>query len=386
MRTAIVTREWPPEVYGGAGVHVTELVKALKQVTEVNVFCMGNERSDATAFPLLTSSEMNQALSVVHTDVAMANAVANGAFDVVHSHTWYANLAGHLAAQTAGIPHVLTAHSLEPRRPWKAEQLGGGYRISSWIEAETYRAADAIIAVSEGMRADVLDCYPFVDPNKVHVVHNGIDSDYFTPTSNETELRSLGIDPARPYVLFVGRITRQKGLIHLLRAAANLPRDVQLVLAASSPDEKHIGEEVSAAVHTLKESRPDDVVWIETMVSKNQLRILLSHATVFACPSIYEPLGIVNLEAMACGTPVVASAVGGIPEVVVNGETGLLVEYNSDDVASFESNIAASLNELLDNPSLCASMGAAGRKRAVENFGWSAIAQRTLNIYEKVAQ
>jgi starch synthase len=386
MRTAIVTREWPPEVYGGAGVHVTELVKSLKQFTDVEVFCMGNERSDAQSFPLLTSSEMNQALSVVQTDVAMANAIARGTFDIVHSHTWYANLAGHLAAATAGIAHVLTAHSLEPRRPWKAEQLGGGYRISSWIEAETYRAANAIIAVSEGMRADVLDCYPFVDPSRVHVVHNGIDSDYFTPTSNEEEIRSLGIDPSRPFVLFVGRITRQKGLIHLLRAAVNLPRDVQLVLAASSPDEKHIGDEVSAAVASLKQSRPDDVVWIDTMVSKNQLRILLSHAAVFACPSIYEPLGIVNLEAMACGTPVVATAVGGIPEVVVNGETGLLVDYTLDDVATFESNFASALNELLDNPSLCENMGKAGRQRAEEKFGWNAIAQRTLDIYAKASE
>ncbi len=386
MRTAIVTREWPPEVYGGAGVHVTELVKSLKLVTNVDVFCMGEERSDARAFPLLSNAEMNQALSVVQTDVAMANAIAHGDFDIVHSHTWYANLAGHLAAATAGIPHVLTAHSLEPRRPWKAEQLGGGYRISSWIEAETYRAANAIIAVSEGMRADVLDCYPFVDASRVHVVYNGIDSEYFTPTSNESEIRSLGIDPSRPYVLFVGRITRQKGLIHLLRAAADLPREVQLVLAASSPDEKHIGDEVSAAVATLKQSRPDDVVWIESMVSKNQLRILLSHAAVFACPSIYEPLGIVNLEAMACGTPVVASAVGGIPEVVVNGETGILVDYSPDDVAAFESNLASALNELLDNPTMCELMGQAGRKRAVEKFGWDAIAQNTLDIYAKAAQ
>jgi starch synthase len=384
MRAAIVTREWPPEVYGGAGVHVSELVRSLKLLTDVDVYCMGAERTDARAFVLKSAEGLNPALSVIETDVEIAAAISSNTYDVVHSHTWYANLAGHLAAQAAGIPHVITAHSLEPRRPWKAEQLGGGYRISSWIEAETYRAADAIIAVSAGMRDDVLDCYPFVDPARVHVVHNGIDTDVFTPTENFELLKHHGIDPERPYVLFVGRITRQKGLIHLLRAASNLPVGVQLVLAASSPDEKHIGDEVEAAVATLKQTRPDDVTWIRDMVTKEDLIVLLSHAAVFACPSIYEPLGIVNLEAMACGTPVVASAVGGIPEVVVDGVTGVLVDYDADDIASFEANLAAALNEVLDDPTRCASMGKAGRERAREKFGWEAIAQRTVEIYESI--
>lgn len=384
MRAAIVTREWPPEVYGGAGVHVTELVKSLRELTDVDVFCMGAERSDALAFELASQPGLNPALSVVATDVHMASAIVNSSADVVHSHTWYANLAGHLAAQTLGAPHIITAHSLEPRRPWKADQLGGGYRVSSWIEADTYRAADAVIAVSSGMRADILECYPFVDPSKVPVVYNGIDVSIFTPTHDESVLRKYGIDPQRPYVLFVGRITRQKGLIHLLRAAASLPRDVQLVLAASSPDEKHIGDEVAAAVAGLKSSRPDDVVWIDVQVSKSELIVLLTHAAVFACPSIYEPLGIVNLEAMACGTAVVASAVGGIPEVVVDGVTGILVEYTPDDIAEFESNFASALIEALDNPTRSAQMGSAGRARATDHFGWAAIARQTLDIYRSV--
>ena len=385
MRAAIVTREWPPEVYGGAGVHVTELVRSLRTLVDVDVYCMGAHRSDALAFELGSSSGVNPALEVVRTDVAMAAALAAAGADVVHSHTWYANLAGQLAAQALGIAHIVTAHSLEPRRPWKAEQLGGGYRVSSWIEAEAYRAAYAVIAVSAGMRDDILDCYPFVDPAKVAVVHNGIDVETFTPTHDEVVLSSYGIDSQRPFVLFVGRITRQKGLIHLLRAAASLPRDVQLVLAASSPDEKHIGDEVAAAVASLKHSRPDDVVWIEKQVSKPELIALLSQAAVFACPSIYEPLGIVNLEAMACGTPVVASAVGGIPEVVVNGVTGTLVDYNPNEIAEFEANFAAGLIEALDNPTRSLEMGVAGRQRAMDHFGWDAIARRTVDIYRSVS-
>lgn len=386
MRVSTVTREWPPEVYGGAGVHVTELVRSLRELIETDVYCMGAPRDDAQAFELRSNSDKNAALSVVETDVEIAAVIAAARPDVVHSHTWYANLAGHLAAATLGVPHVITAHSLEPRRPWKAEQLGGGYRISSWIEQESYRAADAIIAVSAGMRDDVLDCYPFVDPAKVHVVHNGIDVDTFQPTLDEAVLTKHGIDPNRPIVLFVGRITRQKGLIHLLRAAHKLPVGVQLVLAASSPDEQSIGDEVAAAVAELKQSRPNDIIHIDKQVTKSELIVLLTHATVFACPSIYEPLGIVNLEAMACATPVVASAVGGIPEVVVNGVTGLLVEYTPDAIDDFEANIAASLLEVLDNPTSAAEMGAAGRVRAAQHFGWDAIAARTVDIYRLAAK
>lgn len=384
MRSAIVTREWPPEIYGGAGVHVTELVKALNQIIDTDVYCMGATRTDAMAFKLKVEDGLNPALAVAATSVEMANAIAQISPDVVHSHTWYANLAGHLAASVAGVPHIVTAHSLEPRRPWKADQLGGGYRVSSWIEAESYRAADAIIAVSSGMRADVLDCYPFVDPDKVKVVYNGIDVSVFKPTQDDDVLRKHGIDPSRPFVLFVGRITRQKGLIHLLRAAKKLVPGVQLVLAASSPDEKSIGDEVASAVAELRSLRPQDVIWIENQVNKTELIVLLTQASVFACPSVYEPLGIVNLEAMACGTTVVASSVGGIPEVVVDGETGFLVDYTPDDVALFEASLSESLNRAVADEVGSISMGAAGRVRAMANFDWAAIAQSTVDIYKSV--
>ncbi len=381
MRLAIVTREFPPEVYGGAGVHVTELVNSLKKHIDVEVICMGSQRETAKAFELKNEPGVNPALSVVQTDVEMATYIAANNFDLVHSHTWYANLAGHLASMTAGIPHIVTAHSLEPKRPWKAEQLGGGYKISSWIEAETYRAADRVIAVSAGMKKDVLDCYPFVSPEKVSVVHNGIDVETFKPTFDESVLQQYGIDPSRPIVLFVGRITRQKGLIHLLRAAKQLPIGVQLVLAASSPDEKVIGDEVAEAVAEFKTNRPNDIVHIDRQVSKSELVTLLSHASVFACPSIYEPLGIVNLEAMACETPVVASAVGGIPEVVVHGETGLLVEYSENDIAEFEEKFAAALNEVLIDAN-AKEMGRAGRVRAAKYFSWESIALQTIDLYK----
>lgn len=383
MRLAIVTREFPPEVYGGAGVHVTELVNSLKSHIDVEVICMGAARETAKAFELKSDPGVNPALSVVQTDVEMATYISTEKFDLVHSHTWYANLAGHLASLTAGIPHIVTAHSLEPKRPWKADQLGGGYKISSWIEAETYRAADRVIAVSAGMKKDVLDCYPFIDPEKVAVVHNGIDVDVFKPTFDESVLVKYGIDPSRPIVLFVGRITRQKGLIHLLRAAKQLPSGVQLVLAASSPDEKVIGDEVAAAVIEFKSSRPNDIVHIDKQVSKSELIALLSHASVFACPSIYEPLGIVNLEAMACQTPVVASAVGGIPEVVVDGETGLLVEYTENDIANFENMFANALNKVLSD-SNAKEMGKAGRLRAAKDFAWQSIALKTIDLYKAV--
>ena len=383
MRLAIVSREFPPEVYGGAGVHVTELVNSLKSHVDVEVICMGQPRDSATAFELKSDPNVNPALSVVQTDIEMATYISSNQFDVVHSHTWYVNLAGHLAGMTSNIPHIVTAHSLEPKRPWKADQLGGGYKVSSWIEAETYRAADKVIAVSAGMKTDVLECYPFIDPAKLAVVHNGIDVDVFKPSFDEAVLNKYGIDANRPFVLFVGRITRQKGLIHLIRAAKQLPVGVQLVLAASSPDEKIIGDEVAAAVAEFKSSRPSDIVHIEKQVSKSELITLLSHATVFACPSIYEPLGIVNLEAMACETPVVASAVGGIPEVVVHGETGLLVQYTPEDIANFENSFAQALNQVLSD-SKSKAMGQAGRVRAANQFAWQSIAQKTIDVYKSV--
>ena len=384
MRLAITTREWPPEVYGGAGVHVTELVKALRPHIDVDVYCMGAERADANAFPLTGNDSMNTALKVMHADVEMASAVANSDADIVHSHTWYANLAGHLAAATKGIPHVISAHSLEPDRPWKLEQLGGGYRVSSWIEREAYRAADTIIAVSHGMRADVLRAYPFLDPQRVTVVHNGVDTAIWRPTHDDDVIRRLGVDPSRPYVLFVGRITRQKGLTHLLQAAHHFPSGVQIVLAASSPDEPNIGAEVERGVAELSAQRPGDVVWLNTSVAKHDLITLLTHAAVFLCPSVYEPLGIVNLEAMACGTAVVASAVGGIPEVVVDGETGLLVEWTPDDPTDFQQRFAAVVTQLVEDSVRAQAFGARGRDRAVNDFGWDAIAQRTIDVYRSV--
>ncbi len=385
MRTdpkiGILTREWPPEVYGGAGVHVEELVPQLRRVgLQVDVHCFGPDRPDATAHtPDPRLSQANAALQTLSVDLSIAAATAG--CDLVHSHTWYADLAGHLAALLHGVPHVLTTHSLEPHRPWKAEQLGGGYRVSSWVERVAVEGAAAVIAVSEGMRRDVLDVYPDVDPARVHVVHNGIDPDVYRPTPETDVLERHGVDPAVPYAVFVGRITRQKGLAHLLRAAADLPG--QLVLCAGAPDTPEIGAEAEELVRVLRACRPG-VVWIREMLPKADVVQLLSHATVFVCPSVYEPLGIVNLEAMACGTAVVASAVGGIPEVVVDGETGLLVTYDEADPRGFEAGLAARTAELLADPARAARMGAAGRERAVASFGWDAIAVRTRELYDQV--
>ena len=378
MRIGLLTREWPPEVYGGAGVHVEHLVPELRAVgLDVDVHCFGPPRQDATAHspdPRLSSA--NAALQVLSTDLSIAAAAAG--CDVVHSHTWYADMGGHLAALLHGVPHVLTTHSLEPHRPWKAEQLGGGYRVSSWVEKVAVEGAAAVIAVSEGMRRDVLDVYPDVDPARVHVVHNGIDPEAYAPVAATDVLERHGVDPSEPYAVFVGRITRQKGLAHLLRAAADLPG--QLVLCAGAPDTEEIGAEAAALTAELQARRPG-VVWIREMLPKQDVAQLLSHATVFVCPSVYEPLGIVNLEAMACGTAVVASAVGGIPEVVEDGETGLLVPYDEADPRAFEAGLAAAVAQLLDDPDRAARMGAAGRERAVAHFGWRAIAEQTLGVY-----
>jgi starch synthase len=315
-------------------------------------------------------------------DVSLSMADAIGDHDLVHSHTWYANLAGHLAAMTHGIPHVITAHSLEPLRPWKAEQLGGGYQVSSWIERDAYHAADAVIAVSDGMRRDVLSAYPDLNPDRVHVVRNGIDTTLYQPDPATDALHLHGVDPDRPYVLFVGRITRQKGVPHLVRAARTLSPGTQLVLCAGEADTPELDKEFRDLVAELRASR-DGVFWIPEMLPRDQVIQLLTHAAVFACPSVYEPLGIVNLEAMACGTAVVASDVGGIPEVVEDGVTGLLAHYDEADPAAFEAELARHLNELLDDPARAAAMGRAGRERAVREFGWDAIARRTVQIYEK---
>ncbi|MQA32250.1 glycogen synthase [Modestobacter roseus] len=385
MRVGVITREWPPDVYGGAGVHVEHLVAALRgleQGPELDVHCFGGPRGDATGHGVPEGlRSANGALQAVGTDVEIAAAVAGA--DLVHSHTWYANHAGHLAQLVHGSAHVVTAHSLEPRRPWKADQLGGGYRLSSWVERTAYHSADAVIAVSRGMRSDVLDVYPDLDPAKVVVVGNGVDAQAYRPVQDADVVRSLGVDPDRPYALFVGRITRQKGLTHLLAAAEQLPPEAGLVLCAGAPDTPAERQQVADAVAELQRRRTG-VVWIEQMVPREQLVPLITGATVFVVPSVYEPLGIVNLEAAACGTAVVASAVGGIPEVVDDGRTGLLVPYDAGDPAAFAAGLAARMAELLADPDRAAAMGAAGRERVLAEFGWPAIAAQTLAVYEDV--
>ncbi|MBU8823246.1 glycogen synthase [Mycolicibacterium goodii] len=386
MRVAMMTREYPPEVYGGAGVHVTELVAQLRRLCDVDVHCMGAPRDGAfVAHPDPTLRGANAALSMLSADLNMVNNAE--AATVVHSHTWYTGLAGHLASLLYGVPHVLTAHSLEPLRPWKAEQLGGGYRVSSWVERTAVEAADAVIAVSSGMRADVLRTYPALDPARVHVVRNGIDTDVWypaVPDPNESVLAQLGVDLNRPIVAFVGRITRQKGVAHLVAAAHRFSPEVQLVLCAGAPDTPQIAEEVSTAVQQLAQARTG-VFWVREMLPTHKIREILSAATVFVCPSVYEPLGIVNLEAMACATAVVASDVGGIPEVVADRRTGRLVHYDANDTESYETHLADAVNALVADPDTAREYGVAGRERCIEEFSWAHIAEQTLEIYRKVS-
>jgi starch synthase len=383
MRAAILTREFPPDVYGGAGVHVDFLVRELRRLIDVDVHCMGEPRDGATAH---TEKEdrllgANSALQVLSTDIAMTAGVgAAGSVDVVHSHTWYANMAGHWAKLLYDVPHVVTAHSLEPQRPWKAEQLGGGYRISSWAERTAYEAADAVVAVSNGMRADILSSYPALDESRLHVVYNGIDTDFYRPDPDTTVLERIGVDPTRPYVAFVGRITRQKGVPHLLRAGLAFDRDLQVVLLAGAADTPELKAETDGLIADLKAER-DGVFVVSEMLPREEVRQVLTGALAFLCPSVYEPLGIVNLEAMACETAVVASDVGGIPEVVQDGETGLLVHYDAEDAAGFERDIADRVNRLAADPELAARFGRAGRERAVTSFAWDAIAQQTVDLY-----
>ncbi|HEX3335280.1 MAG TPA: glycogen synthase [Jatrophihabitans sp.] len=384
MRVAVLSREYPPEVYGGAGVHVEFLVRELRKLIEVEVHCFGAARAEAGTHAYATPSglaEANSALRTLGVDLEMAAAVAGA--DVLHSHTWYANVAGVLGAQLHGVPHVLTAHSLEPQRPWKAEQLGGGYLVSSWAERQAYETANAIVAVSYGMRADVLDAYPFVDPAKVHVIHNGIDTTLYAPNRDDAALVRYGIAPDRPTAIFVGRITRQKGLMHLLRAAEQFDPDIQLVLCAGAPDTPEIAAEAEAAFAHLATTR-SGVVWLREMLPRDQVTQLLTQATVFVCPSVYEPLGIVNLEAMSCETAVVASAVGGIPEVVADGRTGTLVPYHAVSAEEFEAGLAEAVNVLCADPARAAMMGLAGRERAIHEFGWETIAHRTVELYESL--
>ncbi len=396
MRIDIVTKEFPPTIYGGAGVHVAELSRVLAGRVDLRVHAFGEARDPDFHGAQVTSHGIpggleasNAAVQTLGTDLAILQDLAGT--DLIHTHTWYANLAGHLGGLLHGVPHLLSAHSLEPLRPWKAEQLGGGYRVSSWAEATAYASAAAVIAVSEGMRRDILAAYPDVDPEKVRVVHNGIDTELWTPQHDAGTLERHGIDPRRPTVAFVGRVTRQKGVPYLLRAAARLAPEVQLVLCAGAADTPELAAEVTGLVAELKATR-DGVTVIEGMLPRADIMQILSHATVFACPSIYEPLGIVNLEAMACGTAVVASAVGGIPEVVQHGETGLLVdlEQSADgsgaplDEERFVTDFAAALTTVLEDPTAAGLMGRNGRQRAIDHFSWAAIADRTLDVYESI--
>ena len=387
MRAAILTREYPPDVYGGAGVHVDFLVRELRRSITVDVHCMGEPRAGATAHseedPRLAGA--NPALSVLSADLSIAAAVATsggseGGVDVVHSHTWYANLAGHLAKLLYDVPHVVTTHSLEPQRPWKAEQLRGGYRVSSWAERTAYESADAVVAVSTQMARDVVAAYPAIDPARVHVIHNGIDAEFYRPDEGIEVLERIGVDLSRPYLTFVGRITRQKGVPHLLRAGLQLDPTLQMVLLAGAADTPELAAETDTAIRELRAHR-DGVFVVSEMLPREEVRQVLTHALLFCCPSVYEPLGIVNLEAMACETAVVASRVGGIPDVVADGRTGLLVDLDPAEPAQFERRFAEAVNALAADPARARAMGAAGRARAVEEFGWDAVAVRTIELY-----
>jgi len=385
LNVAMLTREYPPDVYGGAGVHVEYLARELADLVNLTVHCQGADRPGAVAHrPWELLSSANAALGTISADLSMVAAVGSaengaGPADVVHSHTWYANLAGYLAATLYGIPHVVTVHSLEPLRPWKAEQLGGGYALSSWCERVAVQAAVAVIAVSNGMRADLLATYPAVSTGRVHVIRNGIDTEQYSPDEKTDVLAKHGIDPARPTVAYVGRITRQKGLPVLLRAAEVLEPQVQLVLCAGQADTPELEAEVTSLVAYLRDTRTG-VIWLNGMLPKNEVIQILSHATVFACPSLYEPLGIVNLEAMACGTAVVASSVGGIPEVVADAQTGLLVPPGDPAL------LAAAISSLVTDPARAAAMGRLGRERVVAEFSWASVAAQTAALYTELTR
>ncbi|HEX8305445.1 MAG TPA: glycogen synthase [Jatrophihabitans sp.] len=389
MRAALISREYPPEVYGGAGVHIEFLARELRKLIDVEVHCFGADRDEPGVHAYRTPPGLaaaNPALATLGVDLEMtAGLMSDGGSvaDVVHSHTWYANLAGYLASMMYDIPHVVTAHSLEPLRPWKAEQLGGGYRISSWAERSAYEAAAAVVAVSTGMRADILAAYPALEESRVRVIPNGIDTELYHPVPGRDVLQRYGLDPDRPIALFVGRITRQKGVGHLVAAAGGFTPGVQLALCAGAPDTPELAAEITSAVQRLQAGR-EGVVWIQEMLPREELLQLLTAADVFLCPSIYEPQGIVNLEAMACETAVVASRVGGIPDVVVEGETGLLVDYDAARPEEFEAGFAAAVNSVIGDPDRLRAMGLAGRDRAVSEYGWDAIAARTVQLYESL--
>ncbi|MEU9734580.1 glycogen synthase [Streptomyces sp. NPDC048002] len=384
MRVGLLTREYPPDVYGGAGVHVEFLARELRGLVDLDVHCWGEGRAEGVRRHRSWSAldTANDALRTFSVDLAMAAALEGS--DLVHSHTWYANLGGHLGKLLYGIPHVMTAHSLEPLRPWKAEQLGGGYALSSWAERTAIETADAVVAVSSAMREDILACYPALDAARVRVVHNGIDTGLYRPDHGTDVLDRVGLDRSRPYVLFVGRITRQKGVPHLLRAVRDIDPGAQVVLCAGAPDTPEIDREFRDLFEELSRVRAG-VHWIPQMLPRPEVIQLLTHAAAFVCPSVYEPLGIVNLEAMACGTPVVASRVGGIPEVVEDGKTGYLVDVDEDPEV-FEGALARALDSVLGDPEGARAMGEAGRQRAVGEFGWDAVARRTVRLYEEILE
>jgi starch synthase len=399
MKIALLTREYPPDVYGGAGVHVEYLARELARAADVTVHCWGDDRPATPGGPTVVAHRPWEelaglepyaaALQAFSIDLTMASGAAGA--ELVHSHTWYANLGGHLAKLVHGIPHVATVHSLEPMRPWKREQLGGGYALSGFAERTALEAADAIVAVSAAHLREILECYPAVEPERTSVIYNGIDTVEYRPDPRSDVLERHGIDPERPLVVFVGRITRQKGLTHLLDAAPAIDPDAQLVLCAGAPDTPEIAREIATRIEAVRRER-GNVLWIEQMQPKRDLIQILSHASVFVCPSVYEPMGIVNLEAMACEAAVVATAVGGIPEVVEDGVTGLLVPYEAEpdgtgtpvDPGGLAAGLAARVNELLADPARAEAMGLAGRARAVERFGWDVAAAETLALYERL--
>lgn len=399
MKTLILTNEYPPHIYGGAGVHVEFLSRELAKLMDVEVRSFGDQHADEEHLRVrgyglddrgfTAPSYLHPVFGALSRNVAFAATDVDA--DVVHVHTWYTNMAGVLIKQAYGIPLVLTTHSLEPLRPWKREQLRGGYDLSTWIEQTALREADAVIAVSQGTRDDILRVSD-ARPERVHVIHNGIDTDLYRATPAHDALDRFGIDPSRPYVLFVGRITRQKGIVHLVRAIPQIDPDAQIVLCAGAPDTPEIAAEMEAAVAAVREHH-NGVIWVREMVDRASVVQLYAHAAVFCCPSIYEPFGIINLEAMACGTPVVASAVGGIPEVVVDGETGILVPVEQQteapfepvDPATFSRDLATGINRLLADPALRARMATTGRRRVEDHFAWSAIARRTLALYESLS-
>lgn len=399
MRVGLFTREFPPQVYGGAGVHVGYLSRELAREIEVEVHCWGPQHSDDGNLHVRgqepwaeisngAAGKFKGALEALSLNLTQVKALQG--IDVVHTHTWYASMAGYLAKKLYDVPFVLTTHSLEPLRTWKAEQLGTGYAMSSWMERTAILDADAIIAVSHGTRADILRAYPEVDPGMIHVIYNGIDLVEYQKTEDAEALTEHGVDAAVPYVLFVGRITRQKGVTHLVDAIDHLPPDTQVVLCAGAPDTPEIANELRQKIDTARKHHPR-IVWIEKMLTKPDMVQLYSHARVFCCPSVYEPFGIINLEAMACRVPVVASATGGIKEVVVDGETGFLVPFDQapvtgfpSDPAKFARDLAFRLNELLEQPELCRRFGDAGRRRVENIFSWRTIAHQTIALYRRL--